>query len=392
MSFSAHCVCTNPHEIYAQWVTYASDWRVTVFFAIDVCNTLKCGPIVRGVSDLRRTFAIRYERPRKCLVIGATGLVGRALVSKLREHDIRVRALVRPTSNRAIVEAEGVEFVLGDVREPATLEPAMEGVDVVFNLAVPRHQSQENGEVLHRAGDRSVVVDGAMNVAEAAQRAGIGRLVHVGSAGVVGRVRSGTISEESDAKPDRAYRRNRLEAELRLTSFSKEHGLPLVVARLTHVYGPGDVSMEGTFRLISRGQFTLWGDGEQLHHISYVDDVAEGLVAVAKAKLATPELFIIGSRAMQLWSWLQLIADATGGRVRRHAWMGPLLRPASRAYDALGCPGDASLGITKKLDFHVNPIVYDLSKAARELGLPPNVPPEVAVARTADWYRRAGRL
>lgn len=329
---------------------------------------------------------------RQCLVIGATGLIGKVLVRKLLKRGFAVRALVRPTSDCEAIDREDVSFIFGDVRDPISLEAAMDGVDVVFSMAVPRHNSDENGYVLHRAADRSVVVDGAMNVARAVLDAGVQRLVHVSSAGVAGRARRGAISEETEPRPDRDYRINRLEAEERLQSFAKDRSLPLVIARLTHVYGPGDTSMEETFRLIARGEYTLWGDGTQFHHMSYVDDVAEGLIAVTDPEISTPNLYILGSRPKRLWPWLLLVADATGGRVRRHGWMGPLLRVGSAAYDALGCPADARYGITKKLDFHVNPVLYDISKSRKELDLPEDVSPDIAVARTADWYRKAGKL
>ena len=328
----------------------------------------------------------------RVLVIGATGLVGSVLVRKLRERDAAVRAFARPSSNRSMIETAGAEFVLGDVGDPASLDAAMDGIDVVFNLAVPRHKVGQAGNVLHRAGDRSVVVDGAMNVAHAAHRADVGRLVHVSSAGVAGRARRGAISEDDTPKPDRDYRINRLEAENRLRAYADDVGLSVQIARLTHIYGPGDPSMEKTFRLIARGNYTLWGDGMQLHHISYVDDIAEGLIAMAKATISRTELYILGSRPMQLWSWLQLIAEATGGQVKRHAWMGPVLRPASRLYDVLDRPFGHRFGIGAKLDFHVNPVVYDISKSRRDLDVPEDVPPAIAVARTADWYRKAGKL
>ncbi|MET8681119.1 NAD(P)H-binding protein [Streptomyces sp. NPDC004647] len=65
------------------------------------------------------------------LVTGATGNVGRAVVSQLREAGVPVRALVRDPAKAADLP-DGVEVVRGDLAEPASLEPALTGVDAVF--------------------------------------------------------------------------------------------------------------------------------------------------------------------------------------------------------------------------------------------------------------------
>jgi uncharacterized protein YbjT (DUF2867 family) len=65
------------------------------------------------------------------LVTGATGRVGRAVVDLLVEGGVSVRALTRGSEADAALPAN-VEVVTGDLTEPASLEPALDGVDVVF--------------------------------------------------------------------------------------------------------------------------------------------------------------------------------------------------------------------------------------------------------------------
>ncbi len=71
----------------------------------------------------------------RALVTGATGRIGRHLVRALAEAGHTVRALAMPRDHRAADLASDVEVVFGRLEEPASLEPAVEGVDAVFHLA-----------------------------------------------------------------------------------------------------------------------------------------------------------------------------------------------------------------------------------------------------------------
>ena len=72
---------------------------------------------------------------RRSLVTGSSGFIGSHLVEALRSRGEKVRCLVRGTSRREILERLGVEFAEGDVTRPETLAAAVQGVDVVYNLA-----------------------------------------------------------------------------------------------------------------------------------------------------------------------------------------------------------------------------------------------------------------
>jgi nucleoside-diphosphate-sugar epimerase len=75
------------------------------------------------------------EGPVKILVTGATGFLGGHLVEELVAKGYSVRALVRRTSNTALLRELGVEIIEGDITKPETLGPATRGVDVVVHLA-----------------------------------------------------------------------------------------------------------------------------------------------------------------------------------------------------------------------------------------------------------------
>ncbi|HEY6066900.1 MAG TPA: SDR family oxidoreductase [Thermoanaerobaculia bacterium] len=108
------------------------------------------------------------------LVVGATGLLGSEICSRLRQAGKSVRGLVRPTSNPERVDAlrkAGVELVTGDLTDRASLDAACRGVHTVYSTATAI-QSQQEGNTLDRV-DR----EGQANLVDAARAAGVRRFV-----------------------------------------------------------------------------------------------------------------------------------------------------------------------------------------------------------------------
>lgn len=113
----------------------------------------------------------------RCLVVGATGMLGRTVSLLLGQAGYRVRALVRPsTSDAAKLEAvhsTGSESAMGDLRDRASLEAACEGVTAVISTATAM-MAPDGNETLRE-------IDGAGQVAlvEAARAAGVEHFVYV---------------------------------------------------------------------------------------------------------------------------------------------------------------------------------------------------------------------
>lgn len=108
------------------------------------------------------------------LVLGATGRTGRLVVEALQAEGRPVRVFVRDAATAGF--GTGVEIVTGDVRDAATLAPAMAGVAAVISALGSGEPSGPNGP-------EAVDSQGVRNVAEAAAAAGVGHVVLVSSMG-----------------------------------------------------------------------------------------------------------------------------------------------------------------------------------------------------------------
>src|ERR1700744_842408 len=128
----------------------------------------------------------------KVLVTGASGFVGSAVARKLLDRGYAVRALVRPTSPRFHLEGLDIEFAEGDLRDAATVKPAMAGVRHVFHVAADyRLWARDRNEILvNNLNSTRIVMEEAL-------RAGVERVVYTSSVATLAVRRDGTSIDET---------------------------------------------------------------------------------------------------------------------------------------------------------------------------------------------------
>ena len=172
------------------------------------------------------------------LVTGATGHVGNVLARRLLADGKRVRALVLPGDQGAALEGLDVEHYRGSVLDPDSLDGAMEGIDTVYHLAgiisiVPGAES-----LMQR-----VNVEGVRNVASAALRQGIKRLVHVSSIHAFQRMPEGVVINETTPlaveSAEGTYDQTKAQGTQAILD-AVQRGLNAVIACPTAIIGPYD--------------------------------------------------------------------------------------------------------------------------------------------------------
>ena len=120
----------------------------------------------------------------RCLVTGATGYIGGRLVPRLLERGFAVRALARsPEKLAAVPWRDRIEVAKGDLGDPASLEAAFEGVDVVYYLVHSMGFEKDFAGAERRA---------ALNVVNAARKAGVRRIIYLSGLHPAGAARAAT--------------------------------------------------------------------------------------------------------------------------------------------------------------------------------------------------------
>ncbi len=259
------------------------------------------------------------------LVTGASGFVGGHTVPALLAAGHRVVALVRgPAAGRTVVgrlpaaDRSNVELREGDVTQPASLVPALAGVDAAVHLvAIPRDRN--GGADLAR-----VNTEGSRALLAAMSTAGVGRLVHMGALGVV-----------DDPRLHYASSKARAEAAVRGS------GLDWTILKPSLQFGPGD----GFFNIIaglvriSPGIVPVPGDGESRFQPIFVGDVA-AIVARALADPATiGETFELGGP--RYWTYREITREVLSALGKRRAIVPvplPLIRLVAGAAELVRLP------------------------------------------------------
>ena len=246
---------------------------------------------------------------RPVLVTGATGLIGRYVVEQLLERGTSVRVLVRDASRLAAPVRRCVDIALGSMTDRATVERAVDGVELVVHLAAcARAWSPDPDEFT------AVNVRGVELLLTAATRARVARVVHVSTVLTRPELRVGSARSGAETTP---YVATKLAGEQLVDRWAAS-GRDAVVVHPTRVYGPGPMNdANGVTRLIAL--YLSWPiacrleDGDVLANYVHAADVAAGIL-LAAAQGRSGARYILGGENSSLRGLLNLAGDISGIR------------------------------------------------------------------------------
>ena len=246
-----------------------------------------------------------------CLVTGATGFVGAAVVRRLLARDETVRVLVRPSSDRRNIDTLPLEIAEGDLREPTTLRAALQGCRSLYHVAADYRLWAPQPDAMYEAN-----VDGTCNLIRAATAAGVFRIVYTSSVAVLGRTADGSPADENTPVTVEDmighYKRSKYLAEEAVRRLVVEESAPVVIVNPSTPIGPRDIKPTPTGRMIveaAAGRMPAYVDTGL--NIVHVDDVADGhLLAHDRGKIGAR--YLLGGKDMTLAEILSAIAEIVG--------------------------------------------------------------------------------
>jgi dihydroflavonol-4-reductase len=247
----------------------------------------------------------------RALVTGANGLVGANLVRELLAEGVTVTALVRPTADISQIEALPIILAAGDVLDPASLEPAIFGQDVVFHAAVAFSYWGHDPALMKRTA-----IEGSRNVLAVAAAAGVPRVVMTSSSVVLGASRAPQARDEDASAaedPDEpAYVLAKIDQEHEALRTAERLEIEVVFACPTMSVGPygatlGPSNAVVTSYLADPMRLT-WAGG---CNIVSVRDVARGHVLLARDGRSGAR-YVLGSENLAWPDIHRLIAELAG--------------------------------------------------------------------------------
>jgi nucleoside-diphosphate-sugar epimerase len=309
----------------------------------------------------------------RVLVTGGAGFIGSTLVRRLLAVGADVTVLDNYFSGGVVnitEVADRATIIEGDVLDRDRL-------DEVFSIRSPEY-------VFHLVGDTFVPsayhhplrflrinTEGTLAVLEAAREFGVRRMLYVSSTEVYGRTGSEPITESQALDPVNTYAVTKLAADRLCYTFHREHEIPVVIGRIFNSYGPRETQpyvVPEIIRQLAQGPVVRLGNIDAARDFTYVDDTADGLIALMTSIIPNGEAAHIGSGHL---ANLETIVDTCARLMGRDGYRIERDPLRERHVDI-----DA---------FHA-----DASTLRTATGWAPRIGLEEGLRRTIDWFRANG--
>ncbi|TAN24647.1 MAG: NAD-dependent epimerase/dehydratase family protein [Acidobacteria bacterium] len=307
------------------------------------------------------------------LVTGVAGFIGSALAAALLERGERVRGIDNfATGKRENLErCRGIEFIEGDVADPAEARRACASVGVVFHEAAIPSVPRSVAEPLE---NNRANLDATVNLLVEARAAGVERFIYAASSAAYGNDPALPKHEDMTPAPLSPYAAAKVAGEHYLAAFHASYGLTTVSLRYFNVFGPyqdanspySGVLARFIHAMLAGSTPQVFGDGEQSRDFVYIDNVVAANLLAADAAAER-----VGG---------QTINVGMGERISLNQIL-ELLRPMT------GCAGEVRYGAERAGD--VRHSVADISRSQELLGFRPQVSFAEGLKRTVAWYRQA---
>lgn len=309
----------------------------------------------------------------KYLVTGVAGFIGRSIAAALLKQGESVRGIDSFITGKRenLVGLEAMEFIEGDLADPAACAHACQGIEIVFHEAalasVPRSVADPVSTNLN-------CVTASLNLLVAAREAGVRRVVYAGSSSAYGDTPTLPKVETMLPEPISPYAVAKLAAEHYMGSFSRVYGMETVVLRYFNVFGPhqdpasqySGVLAVFCRKMLAGEQPSIFGDGEQSRDFTYIDNVVHANLLAASAPAEK-----VSGRVMNI---------ATGSRITLNDTFRILC-------DLTGYKGEPNY--LPPRDGDIRDSLADIRLAGELLGYKPLIDFREGLQRTVDWYRTA---
>lgn len=260
----------------------------------------------------------------RALVTGGAGFIGHHLSAALLRAGHDVVVLDDLSVGRAERVPEGARLVRGDVRDPAALEYALEGVRHVFHLAAV---VSVRASVDAFVRDAEVNLFGTLRLLEAMRGRGVETAVLASSMAVYADGAGAPIREDHPTAPASPYGAAKLAAEHYWHLVCPRLGVRGTVLRFFNAYGPGQtptpyvgVITHFTERILRGEPPVIYGDGEQRRDFVHVEDLVAATVAVIEHDVAGRTINVGTGTATTVNQVARALLDALGSDLEpRHA-------------------------------------------------------------------------
>jgi len=336
-----------------------------------------CDKADRQYEDAREA-QLTPRPPADALVTGAGGFVGGALLRRLVNGGVKVRAGVHRMPQERV---PGVEYLAGDLGDSAYVDTLVAGVSTVFHVGAAMKGAP--------ADFRRGTVAGTRNIIDACIKHNIRRVVYVSSISILEHARHhpGKVTETWPLEPYAvrrgAYTQTKLESEQMVLAAVMDRGLPALVIRPGVIFGPGvrPSSPAGSFAMF--GRWVVVGNGSHPLPLVYIDDVVDALLlGSSKCGLDGKVVNLVDPTAVTQRHYIQ-IAQASKPEIKVSYVPKSVLMIAAIGIETLGHLLKRNVPLSRYRIRSIRPLSnFDQTAAHEQLGWAPRVGVSEGLRRT----------
>jgi predicted dehydrogenase/nucleoside-diphosphate-sugar epimerase len=222
-------------------------------------------------------------------ITGATGFVGSRLCEVMHlTTDYQPRAFVHSSGSSSYIARYPLDFALGDLNDFSSVRRAIDGCTYAVHLA---------------RGSDQVMINGLKNTLRAAAEAKVRRFIHVSSVAVYGHNPPPAATRETapTRKTGSSYGDIKLEQEKLVASYGRRFGLPFVILRPPHIYGPRSHFVDAVSQRLQAGVLPILDGGLNICNLVYVDNLVDAILLSIAKDAAVGETFFVTDKERVTW-------------------------------------------------------------------------------------------
>jgi nucleoside-diphosphate-sugar epimerase len=246
----------------------------------------------------------------KYLVTGATGFIGHALAGTLIERNKHVYGLARRAEQAELLQRDGIDCRIGDVRDKDSLRSAFKDTDVVVHTAGLVSDWGRPEEFVQ------VNFHGTRNVLEVCSELNIRRVIHISTADIFGYDVDYAVNEDAPIRKSSCwYTRSKIMAEELVRQYARDRVLELTIIYPTWVYGKGDRHfVPEIIRGVRSRQMLFFGKrGRVFFGLSYIENLCHAICFLMDHPGSIGERFLVSDEPqMMFYEFVNMLAKKVG--------------------------------------------------------------------------------
>lgn len=324
----------------------------------------------------------------KIFITGGTGFVGNKLVDKLSKTNNELIVLTRNAPNTKL--RKNVKYLVGDINKPSTFKKELNSCNLLIHLAAFRSNWGDKKKFIEtnsKSINNFFTTDSKVKYA-----------IVISSVYVYGVIKDLPASEQAPQNAKDIYGISKVLLEKEAIKTFNKLKIKYCVVRPSIVYGPGDNESGMIVKLISmlrNNKFFYIGNGENLIHLVYVDDLVNAISLVINKRPENQIYTIAGEKPIQLYKLTSLVQKELGNKnkiasfPRLPIYLLSFAIESSFKFGFMVLPNIFSKEpplLPTKVETISNSWHYNISKAKKELHYHPKIDYSTGIKRTVKWY------